>query len=73
MGTFYPDEDLNVGAMAIRMKFQKVYFKVSDTYKQVPSKLISYGHLPQKKVVDVKIFEGENCHLQFLLWTLQNM
>lgn len=38
-----------------------------------PKRLVCYGSLPNKNNQMTKIFEGEKCHIKFLLWALQNV
>ena len=54
-----------VGLMSI-----KVYFDKTD--KNLPTTLISYGALPGKTQM-TKRFDGEKCHIKFLLWACSNV
>ena len=38
-----------------------------------PKRLICFGSLPIKNSQISKVFEGQKCHLKFLLWALQNV
>lgn len=53
--------------MAIKMKFK------NEGTDLAPKSLICYGSLPLKTNQMTKIFEGEKCHIKFLLWALQNV
>lgn len=53
-----------VGTMAI-----KINFKEKDQIL-TPVNLICYGSLPLKNNQMTKIFEGDKCHVKFLLWAL---
>ena len=56
-----------VGLMAIKMSFEKVD-------QNLPDKLTVYGSLPRGKGTQMtKVFQGDKCHIKFLLWALQNV
>ena len=38
-----------------------------------PKRFICYGSLPIKNSQIYKVFEGQKCHVKFLLWALQNV
>lgn len=67
------DDDLNLGSLAVKMVFVKARLNLPGVSKEIPSRLICYGTLPNKRYGELKIFEGDNCHIKFLLWTLQNL
>ena len=55
-------EDGNIGVVAIKLKFKDM----------MPNKLLCYGSLPNKPNHILKVFEGNNCHIKFVLWLLSN-
>ena len=52
--------------IAIKMEF-------SNETECIPTRLVCFGSLPLKQEHIAKFFEGPKCHVQFLLWAMQNV
>lgn len=56
--------------MAVKIQFAKEPKIPDGDAMGVPSRLICYGSLPLRNTQMLKIFEGPNCHVKFILWAL---
>ena len=64
------ENDINTGILALKINFEK---KEGELCQEEPVKLVCYGSLPNQSNQVLKVFEGKNCALQFVLWLLSNV